>query len=184
MAAFNLSFILPILLRKVFPIALLFFIGFSQTGYHIFSVCYRLYLKEEMREAIIHMADRKDLTCISYTDHESEIEWEEKGKEFSFQDKMFDVAFADTVNGKILLYCADDSKETALAAKYKANNKDNPSSSRKSTALSLKATDLFCAANTTASQSFSLERSYFLKYNCIPLAGITNISSPPPKTLA
>jgi hypothetical protein len=171
-------------LRKIFPIALLFFIGFSQAGYHVFTIGYQLYLKEEMREAILHMADRNELTCISYTDHQSQIEWEEEGKEFSFQHKMYDVAFADTVNGKVLLYCADDSKETALVAHYNAANKNNLPANKKNTSLSFKVMDLFYIAQAQPGQGFSPAPAYFLKYSSIPVAGIISISSPPPKALS
>lgn len=130
------------------------------------------------------MADRKELNCISYTDHQSEIEWEEKGKEFSFQHEMYDVAFTDTVNGKIFLYCADDNKETALVAHYNATNKSSTPYNKKHTSLSFKVMDLFCATNTPPVQSLSLAPAYFLKYSSIPVAGIISISSPPPKILS
>jgi hypothetical protein len=168
-------------LRKFFPIALLFFIGFSQAGYYVFSIGYQFYLKEQMREAVLKMADRKELVCISYTDHQSEIEWEEKGKEFSFKHEMYDVAFTDTINGKILLYCADDNKETALVAHYNSVNKNTNPSGRKNTSLSFKMMDLFCITNASPAQSLVLSPFNFFKYNSVPLTGISSIASPPPK---
>jgi hypothetical protein len=168
-------------LRKLFPIALLFFIGFSQAGYYVFSIGYQLYLKEQMREAVLKMADRKELVCISYTDHQSEIEWEEKGKEFSFKHEMYDVAFTDTVNGKILLYCADDNKETALIAHYNAVAKNNSPSNKKNSSLTFKMTDLYCINSTVPPFNLVLSPFNFFKYNSVPLTGISSIASPPPK---
>ena len=134
-----------------------------------------------MREAVLKMADRKELVCISYTDHQSEIEWEEKGKEFSFRHEMYDVAFTDTVKGKILLYCADDNKETALIAHYNATTKNNSSPNKKSSVLTFKITDLFCITDNIPSFGLRLLPFHFFKYSSAPLPGICTIASPPPE---
>lgn len=163
---------------------MLFLIGFSQMGYHVFTVAYQLYIKEEMREAVLHMADRKDLTCISYADHQSEIEWQEEGKEFSFKGEMYDVAFADTVSGKILLYCADDTREAALVKHYNSTNKSSSPLSKKSASPSFSSTDLFCISHAPQMQSFPSKASYFIKSSSMPVPGISRISPPPPKFLS
>lgn len=169
------------LLKRIYTISLLIIIGFSQAGYHIFSAGYRAYLQEEMREQLLHKADRHNLICIDYTAHAKEIKWEKENEEFTFGEKMYDVAYADTVGRKILLYCADDEREARLLAQQKEKEKQNHSGEKKSPVRSMKISDFFRDEDHIIIYSSKLPRPEHGMISITLTEGKKEIIAPPPQ---
>jgi hypothetical protein len=87
---------------------------YSQAGHYFAWLYARSEARREMKEQFIHSLPDSELEIISLTDNIHDIKWEEEGREFLYKGEMYDVARIKTVDGKTLLYCVNDEKETAL----------------------------------------------------------------------
>lgn len=138
--------------------------------------------KEVIKEKILSNLKDEELQIISLTDNQQKIYWEEEGKEFSFNGKMYDVVKSKTIKGKVVLYCIDDKKEKQLIENYNSITKQNSSTDKKGKNNIDNSTTLFVYTDEiTNSQSFSLSSkpaSYLVSY--LP-QNISNKISPPPK---
>lgn len=84
---------------------------------------------------LAHSIETKLLEVIELEKNEKAIEWEEEGKEFSFNDAMYDVKRIEKKDGKTFLYCINDEKENQLLKKIvdaaEKNQKEKKSNSYK-----------------------------------------------------
>lgn len=81
----------------------------------------KAFLKSEARH--------KDVVELSFSAKEvKELEWE-NGHEFRYQNEMYDVIGQETKNGRLVIRCIPDKKETALLIQYRNTNKRRHSES-------------------------------------------------------
>lgn len=88
-------------------------------GYQIISACYRLELKIEAHQFLKTnpTGDFLSVFQFEYKDGEvlaSNFEWEEAGKEFKYNNNMYDVVKMEEHNQKMVVYCYNDSGENKL----------------------------------------------------------------------
>ena len=80
-----------------------------------------------MKEYVLSKTAKNDLLQIDVTTNKENIVWE-SDDEFTLQGKMYDIVNKEIVNGKQIIYCVDDEKETELIVKYNNEHKKNKDS--------------------------------------------------------
>ncbi len=98
-------------MKKIIPIFFLVIIIFSQPGYYIISLVRQHLAKEAMKEQLLAGLPESSLKVFDAEANSKYITWEEDGKEFSLDGKMYDVAKIKIISGKKYLYCISDNKE-------------------------------------------------------------------------
>lgn len=83
----------------------------SQTGHFIIYYIEKWHFKNVAREEVLAGVPDSYLKMIEYN---SDIKWEEDGKEFSLKGKFYDVVRITKNNGKTFLYCLKDENEEQL----------------------------------------------------------------------
>lgn len=75
----------------------------------------------KIKQARIHRAVRSQIRrgisrehLHAFQSQDPDIEWKEKGKEFSYQGEMYDVVFVEMNDGIETYYCLSDKEEQAL----------------------------------------------------------------------
>jgi len=94
-----------------------------------------------MKRSLLHSDNKEvDLLVFSLNDKKNieKLEWEEDD-EFELNGEMYDVIEKKTQNGKLIIRCLNDKKETELIKNYEKINKEDNSKNR--TALLLKLLD-------------------------------------------
>jgi hypothetical protein len=88
-------------------------------GYQIISACYRLELKIEAHQFLKTNPTGDFLTVFHFDLKDGEIqasnfEWEEAGKEFKYNNSMYDVVKMEEQNHQMVVYCYNDGGENKL----------------------------------------------------------------------
>jgi len=84
-------------------------------------------LKQEMKRNIRVLRNSRDLVEFAFDQHAfSNLEWEEEN-EFCFKGEMYDVVETREVNGKFMLLCIPDKKETQLIHDFQEQTEKNQS---------------------------------------------------------
>ena len=108
------------------------------------------------------------------------IQWEEKGKEFSLDGILYDVARIEKKEGKTFLYCINDKQEKQLLENLaKAVNANHSNKQEKNNIKSL-LLDLVCFIDDQEPGFFSSPSSYSC-FNVTLVSSFKEISIPPPK---
>lgn len=104
-------------MRKLFAILLFCCFFLVTAGYHLLY-CFRIAeAKQEMKNFLIHSL-KEDVTEFYFSEAEmAQLNWEETN-EFRYQGKMYDVINLEKKEGRILIRCVSDTKETALLDNY------------------------------------------------------------------
>jgi len=84
-------------LKKAIAIFFLLLFWLSQTANYVIYNINKWHIKNEVREEILAGVPNRYLERIEYN---SDIEWEEEGKEFSLKDEFYDVVRIKEINGK------------------------------------------------------------------------------------
>lgn len=88
-------------------------------GYQMISACYRLELKMEAHQFLKTNPGVDFLSVFEFDLKDGEIQaadfqWEERGKEFKFNNTMYDVVKIEELNHQMVVYCYNDSGESKL----------------------------------------------------------------------
>ena len=128
--------------------------------------------------------EEEQVFCFSINDKTSltKLEWEDE-HEFKLDGKMYDVIEKKTENGKLIIRCISDEKETTLVKKYEKINNDSGNSSKSKTALLIK----LISNSYIASSNFDLfaknipaiQKSFFIT-NIISIDR-SDVLTPPPQ---
>jgi len=107
----------------------------SQVGYYLISSFQRSALKESMQEDLSSGNSDNKIQTIVLEENTTTIRWEEDGKEFYLDGKLYDVASIEKQGGRTLVHCVCDKDETQLAtnvakAVSSANDKANGKESK------------------------------------------------------
>jgi hypothetical protein len=83
-------------------------------------------IKKEVFEEKIKLLNKSDLLVFDFNkDFQSQIKWIKEGKEFQYQDEMYDVFEIEKNDSSVKLFCYNDEKETNLLTKFNYNNELN-----------------------------------------------------------
>lgn len=167
-------------MKKALAAILLSIIFISQVGYYFIYTIHQYIIKEEVeREMLKHIPD-SSLEVIIAEDLGSKIEWEEKGKEFSWNDKLYDVARIEIKNGKTYLYCLNDKKEKEILNDLvKAVNKNHDSKKERNNVKPV-LIDMIVISSVEPVKTFS-DSSPYGSLSVSPVSSFKEIKSPPPK---
>ena len=155
--------------------------GFCQLGYYIAYRHQQAEQKRFIKQNIFSQIKDDDLTVISLSDNASKIFWEEKGKEFHFNNELYDVVKTITINGKVLLYCINDKIEKELINKYNLITKHNSSSDKKSKHVTDNMVKLFVYTEETQRLLILSAKKQYFSFREDKADGIKKILSPPPR---
>ena len=152
----------------------------SQVGYYFVYTIHQHIIKEEIeRELLAHVPD-SSLELVIEEDHSDKLEWEEKGKEFSLNGDMYDVARIEIKDGKTYLYCINDKKEKEILDNLvKAVNKNHDNKKERNNVKPV-LTDLIIISQVESEKIFS-DSSPYGTFNVSPVSSFREIKSPPPK---
>jgi hypothetical protein len=97
------------------------------TGHQLAFILQLHQLKLEMKRNIPMLRNSADVVELAFDESSyARLEWEED-HEFSFKGEMYDVIEKRAVNGKILLLCIPDKKESQLLYDYKKQTEKSQS---------------------------------------------------------
>ena len=173
-------------MKKTVSILLLFCLLFNVVGYYIvFHIC-RAEIKDEMKKTLrqnIHNQDQ-EIFCFSLNDKAaiSKLEWEDD-QEFRLDGKMYDVIEKKIEDGKLIIRCISDEKETELVKKFEQINTEKESNTKGRTALLIKlignAYIVATVSDLPVENSALIQRPYFNSNIITPLR--SDVLTPPPQ---
>ena len=137
----------------------------------------------DMREKIIAGIKEETLTLINYTDNKNSISWEEdEANEFTFRGKMYDVVHRSVINGKEILHCISDEKESQLVTKYQSAIKDHDGIEKKQKKGVDQPTVFFVYEDQPVKKISAATAFTAIAFNNDNLsAGVSGKNAPPPK---
>ena len=156
---------------------------FSQIGYYFFYMFQQHEIKEAAKHALLAKLPESSLEIIDANTHKNDIEWEDEDREFYLNGQMYDVAYIKVVNGKTLIYCLNDSKESDLmknlAHAVNAGNEQNSSNKHGHHIIKFQLSDFIILGDHAITKNEPVK----VKYIDHSVALITNnieIFTPPP----
>jgi hypothetical protein len=138
-------------LKKIVSILLLFCLILNIVGYHVIFYFRQAEIKAEMKKSLLIRAHSEDETGFSFSLNDkkaiSTLDWV-GDNEFKLNGQMYDVIEKKIENGKLILRCISDIKETALIKTfYQMNNESN---SKRKLALLMQLVNNSYLANTNS----------------------------------
>ena len=94
-------------------------------GYYFHSLGKREEAKSEFEQKLSSLISDTDCIRFQWNEISNKIHWEENGKEFWLNNKLYDVVKQKHVNGKSYLYCLADEKEEQIVHKQVELTKGN-----------------------------------------------------------
>jgi hypothetical protein len=70
--------------------------------------------KEHIEHMLLQQLPDNRLEVFENPESHTSFVWEEKGEEFHYKNEMYDVVREKQVNGKTLVYCVNDRKESQI----------------------------------------------------------------------
>jgi hypothetical protein len=108
-------------LKKIFAIAVLFFVLFNSMGYYILFELDKLIAQKEARARV--SKGETNLICLKIAGGEHNPSFLRMGKnEFLFNGKMYDLVREIDKDGSLLIFCIPDTKEDDLFTGLKRIN--------------------------------------------------------------
>ena len=168
------------MLKKFSLIIIIIVLAYSQVGYYFVMRHTQLEQKKAIKERMISQLKDEELEVISSGN--KNIYWEEEGKEFLFNDEMYDIVKTKMINGKVILYCINDKKEKTLIDNYNLITKNNSSSDKKGKAAFDNFFNLFVDVKENHSGlNFSFISKIFHSFDSRLSENAAEQISPPPK---
>lgn len=174
-------------MKKIASIFLLGIFLFNTVGYYVFFKIAQRQIKSEIKKEIKLNLNPSELTTIKFSISEiNNIHWLEKGKEFIYNNQMFDIVKRTSIGGTITLYCINDKQEKKLfknleeqvLKQIEQNKNSKNNSSKKGGDQQLKTyffeTISFCITPNVSEIKFT---PYNEQYTSV----ITSITTPPPQ---
>ena len=108
---------------------------------------------------------------------------EGEGDEFSLNGEMYDIIEKKIVNGKLVIRCISDRKETAMIKKYQKLNKENNSKSKSALLLKLVSGSYLAATNSEFIMEYTISPSKIYFHAQIISSQASDVLTPPPQFL-
>ena len=178
-----LNFDFVITLKKIFSILLLCCLLLNVLGYHIIFYIRQTEVKAEMKRSLLfHSSKEEDLFIISLNDKKEldKLEWE-GDDEFELNGEMYDVIEKKNKDGKLIIRCISDKKETALIQQYEKLNKETNSKNRSALLLKIVGHAYISPAITSISTDTKPMTAKFLFNTEIISSYCHDVLTPPPQ---
>ncbi len=105
-------------MKSIATILLVVFL-FNVMAHHILYKAAQFNIRNEVQNQIDNLPSLEDLTVIEINHSDiSNIEWKKQGKEFKYNNNMYDIVSSDTGSHSIKFYCLQDTKENKLNSTY------------------------------------------------------------------
>ncbi len=141
------------MLKKIFAILLLCCLLLNIIGYHIIFCIRHSEIKAEMKRLLRLHANNEEQEVFAFSLNDKKalekLEWE-SDDEFNLNGEMYDVIDKKILDGKLLIRCISDKKETALLKKYEKINNENNSKNKSALLLKLVSSSYISSTNTNA----------------------------------
>jgi len=98
-------------LNKIVPLLFFLLIFLGQIGYHFIYLFQQHEIKEKQELEVLKKLPRNLLQRIENSD---KIEWEEEGREFYFNNALYDVVETRNENSKTVYYVINDKQEKKI----------------------------------------------------------------------
>lgn len=105
-------------MRRLVALILLISMSFQLMGFQMVHWSSIYWQKKEMKRAIKRGLSNKDMHFFKFGEEEyQQLRWEKKGKEFWYQDCMYDIVRVEKMrDGQINISCISDEQEAKLFA--------------------------------------------------------------------
>jgi hypothetical protein len=176
-------------LKKLIAILLASSLLLNIIGYQLIFHLRKAELKAEMKKFLRLQPRFEDQTVFIFSlDNKkaiAQLEWE-GDDEFMLRGEMYDVIEKKIADGKLIIRCISDEKETSLIKKYEALNNDMNGNSPQSRSITL--LKLFNSFYLPVANSFCFASVIILPQQSLSLynntsAGHKEILTPPPQIL-
>jgi hypothetical protein len=138
-------------LKKLVAILSLCCLFLNIIGYHVIFYIRQAEIKTEMKKLLLQEKSNKEQTILIFSLNDenciSKLEWEDD-EEFRLNGEMYDVVEKKIEDGKLIIRCISDKKETALISKFEKMNKENNSKSKSALLIKLISSTYLPAENT------------------------------------
>jgi len=155
-------------------------------GHHIIFYFQQAGLRSEMRELIRSNPSMEGQQLFVFSPNDkaaiSKLEWD-GDHEFRLDGKMYDVIEKKMENGKLIIRCISDERETALINKYEKLNQQSGNGSKNKTALLIK----LMSSSYLAANSPDLPAEKKISFQQLPLktnfhtTELSEVLTPPPQ---
>lgn len=106
------------MLKRLVASLMVLALFFGTAGYFLVFKAEQMSIRNAIKKELKLSIPRSRLHEIIVSNNEqSELEWEEEGKEFRYEGRMYDVVSVSSKGDKIHYYCISDDEETALFSK-------------------------------------------------------------------
>lgn len=174
-------------MKKAAAIFLLSIFLFNTVGYYVFFKIAHHKIKSEIKKELKLNLHSTELTAIEFSSEEiGSIHWLEKGKEFMYNNQMFDIVKSNKNANSITFYCINDKQEKRLfqnleeqILKQIEQNKNSKSNSSKKGADNIIKTYFFETLSFSVIPKISTAK--FNPYNEQYSSVVTEITTPPPR---
>ena len=138
-------------------------------------------IKEKIEKELLANIPESSLEVIIAENYKNEIRWEDKGKEFSLNGVMYDVAKIIKKNDRTYLYCINDKKEKELLDDFlKAVDHNQANGKQSSNILKSLVPDLIVLSFDEALTISHYTQRFFVKDE-EAVSSYIKISTPPPR---
>lgn len=170
-------------MKKTFSILLLVVIAFNIVGFTTMFLIMQNEAKKEMGRDIAEKSKEEDIELLVFNEKEFYSGKEIRivnNKEFIYKSSIYDIVRTETKNGKIYIWCINDTKETTLIKHYQENGNSDETRSLKEI-CNYKFFSIIAILDRIEKQLFQkyelISYSKIYDYNSI----ILDKKSPPPK---
>jgi hypothetical protein len=167
-------------LKKPIAAALLVLLFTAQAGYYFIYSVHQHFIKEEIEQQLLARIPESSLEIIVADQVENKIVWKEKGKEFSLDGVMYDIARVKRSHGKTLLYCINDKKERQLLDDLANAVRNNHNSKQERNNVKCPISDFYFVGAAQELNIVSKPSAYFY-FNETPVTSFEDVNIQPPR---
>lgn len=168
-------------MKKIAAILLLSCLFFTVLGYHFIFQFQLQQAKAEMQINLRNLKGNKELSVLCFNQEQlKQIDWE-NNHEFNYNGKMYDVIEKHFKNGKLLVRCIADNKETVLIKEYLASQKNSSGNQPLSSLLKLVTNNFIRSKVAVLSVPEKNNCNNFPFYSSTIFSIIHPIHTPPPR---
>jgi hypothetical protein len=170
-------------MKKFISIIFLSILVLKTEGYFAFLTIQQIIFKEEAKEKIIGLLPKDKLVKLSFLKIDiNNLEWEEEGKEFYFEGKLYDVVSTETDEVTYTFYCFPDEKETVVYDEIlklsKSHQDELPQKNSMASFLNLLLLKYTLPQIFQFEHKSIVEKSLFIKYFHLPIIYSSILTSP------
>ncbi len=167
-------------MRKYIALLILSVFLFNIEGYYLLFCVLQYSIKKEVRQEIRKGLKDEDLTVIIMPENdEAGIIWLKPGKEFRYNDEMYDVVKIHYKHQKKYYHCITDKKEKQLIADFQKSHNSKSESEKK-----IKRTftyNFYPQQFTYINNLYSIDYTFSI-LDVLYTSNAIDVLSPPPKT--